>query len=516
MKSLLTFSAVLLLGVGSQAEPLTSLQEDMAPGSVAAAKTADLIKQYKLVRLWSLDSATQNYTMAINDQVLGPQLINTNVGNSVQALYCPANGKTYAKFNTRGKIVSDESYFLSSLLDTISTPSQDADADKKINPRLTSEVIKKYRSQIQYSSSLVGVNENQGSSQVFSSDYTIGGWFKPSVLDANDSSGKMTLFTKYYSQVNGDLARKEWEIFISGNTIFFHNYRDGRNPVALKYLSADEAQEFRAQNSDLFGIADYRDDVLERQQHQRVTPLIARNYYAEPPQLPAQKSDVNKPVPVPADPIPVPLPPPPPPVTRPVPVPYPPGTIIGGVPEVIKSYTGNYNLKYFWHATTLGSCYNCLPAERYYSHHAVANKHMDVWHYISFSVHLNDPIGPYIDFWIVRDPNPALFGKRADYAQHTKHLRRELDRRQSSFPILNPIQFSHRIEKKCAGSQGSCVKSVLEIGSNEDKRSYSGFMRGIYIAKKAFNETEALEMARAFYPDDNGLCTYQKVPALRQ
>lgn len=523
MRSLLNVSLLLFIGTQSYAGPLTRLQEDMIQGSRLAPMTRQEMEKLKLVRLWSFDNKNLS-----DDQVMGSRLVNANVGNAVRPLYCPANNKVYAQFYGRGKIVSDETYFMSDLLQEVAPSSLDnklyfskkvyqkaselfsdtlpklsPDVPERQNSKLTSAVVQKYQSHIKYSSSLVDVKEDQGEFKVFSGDYTFGGWFKPTALIKGQESGSMTLAVKYYADSVGDNKIKEWEIFTSGNVIYFHNYRDGNGPVALKYLSEDEAQNFRAKNSDLFGFFDYRDDVINARRYS-YSPMIDR--YLEPPILPSQKSDVNKPVPFP-------LPPPPPPPARDVPTPQLPGVIVGGIGTTAKEYTSNIDLKVFWWANTLGTCYDCAIPNRF-----APEKHTEAWHYISFSVHLNDALGPYVDFWIVRDPNPALFGSSADYLRASKHMRWELNRKTLSFSNYNPIQFSHEVERRCKGTGGnSCVKSILEIGANSENRSYSGFMRGVYLSKKAFNEKEALDLAKRFYPDDSeGFCTYKKLPDVKR
>ena len=143
----------------------------------------------------------------------------------------------------------------------------------------------------------------------------------------------------------------------------------------------------------------------------------------------------------------------------------------------------------------MGSCYTCLNVG-----------HTEAWYYISFSVHLNDPLGPYVDLVLIQDPNEKVFGKKPSLANNLRMTRWELNRNMLSRPILNPVQNTDKIEKSCADR--SCTKSILEIGSISAGSEFNGYMRGIYIAKKAFKLNDVIEMAAQFYPNDTEACTY--------
>ncbi|MCB0369516.1 MAG: hypothetical protein KDD45_08715, partial [Bdellovibrionales bacterium] len=219
-----------------------------------------------------------------------------------------------------------------------------------------------------------------------------------------------------------------------------------------------------------------------------------------------QKSSVNKPIPI----IPPPLMPPTTPPSV-IPQPTPPPVVV--MPPTGKEYTSGIDLKNFWWGSILGECFSCLEK----------GQHTDIWNYISYSVHLNDPLGPYVDFWIIMDPNPGYFKSQASFYSHAKHLRWELNRQILSQPVLNPFQNGIDIERDCSKTssedfkKGSCVKSILEIGSVDNASGYSGYMRGIYIAKKALREKEILELAAEYYPDDSTYyCTYTQPPRLQK
>lgn len=494
--------------------PPSTLQNRLQqkPLSQGSLPLKQMTSKYGLVRLWPMNKDT---TLA-EDMILGSSLINTSF--RVKPLYCGEN--TFAKFENKSMIKSDESAYLLSYfeenkpsqLDTdlykikkgvskISewfpnyVPQVSSDQKNNVNPQL----IEKYKDKILYSSSLVSIDKKENTYILKDTDYTVGGWFKPQKFENSDfSSQRMTLLSKKYTNLEGTKTVKEWEIFTSGNVIYFHNYRDNSQPVAIKYLNTEQADIFRAKNQSYYGIYDYYDDVLERLTQ---IPEIEKSFL--PPQLPKEKSAINKPIPII---------PPAPPVTPPhgpivIPQPLPPAVIV--IPATGKEYTSSIDLKSFWWATTLGNCYNCLEAD----------KHSDIWHYISFSVHLNDPLGPYVDFWIIMDPNPAYFKSSATFLRHAKHLRWELNRQILSQPVLNPFKNGIDIERDCSKTspesfkKGSCLKSVLEIGSIEPGEAYSGFMRGVYISKKALREKEVLDLAAEYYPNDSTqFCTYKKPP----
>jgi hypothetical protein len=119
---------------------------------------------------------------------------------------------------------------------------------------------------------------------------------------------------------------------------------------------------------------------------------------------------------------------------------------------------------------------------------------------------MNDPLGPYLDLTMILDPNEKIFGNNATLASNVKTARWELNRAQSSYIPQNPIMNANGIEKGCTKS--TCVESTLEIGNIEQNEGYTGFMRGIYITKKALKSADVLEMAAQFYPNDNQQCTY--------
>jgi hypothetical protein len=164
-----------------------------------------------------------------------------------------------------------------------------------------------------------------------------------------------------------------------------------------------------------------------------------------------------------------------------------------------KVHTLDFDMKRFWWASSLGSCYGC----------ETGGAHRDAWYYISLSVHLNDPLGPYADLTIIMDPNEKIFGKGATINRNVKSARWELNRFEHSREVLNPLVNNAKYEKTCAGKT-TCLKSILEIGSIDQNNGYSGYMRGVYLSKRALKQQEVLDMAAQFYPDDSEQCTYKQ------
>lgn len=513
------FACLLSLTLTVTAEtkyPLSSLQNRMLekPLSNSQLSKDDLVKKYGLVRLWPMNSSRN----LVEDSILGTSLLNKNF--NVKPYYC--GDKVYAKFEDIGMIKSDESLYLydyfsenkpsiiesdafkarkglSKLSEWFPNYLPSVSSDEKFN--LNEKLLEKYNEKIKNSSSLVVVDKKDNKFYLKNTDYTFGGWFKPQKFsNGNFSSERMTLITKKYTNLNGTKEIKEWEIFTHGNVIFFHNYHDNSQPVPLSYLTTEQSFIFRSKNKNFYGFFDYYDDVSERTQY---SPSIDKYYL--PPIIPKEKTTIRKPMPIlPPSPV-TPLPTPVAPVI--IPQPTIPGYVV--IPPTGKDYISSIDLKYFWHATILGSCYSCQTPDT----------HSDVWHYISFSVHLNDPLGPYVDFWIIMDPNPAYFKSTATFLRHAKHLRWELDKQILSQPVLNPFKNGIEVERECSKTspkdfaKGTCLNSVLEVGSIDLKTAYSGFMRGIYLSKKALREKEVLDLAAQYYPDDSTkFCTYEKAP----
>lgn len=511
--SLIVFS----FSVSAQSKyPLSTLQNRMLEKPISQSRLSkeELAKKYGLVRLWPMSTAKN----LIDDSILGTSLINTAF--HVKPMFC--GDSVYAKFDNIGMIKSDESIFLYDYFNENKPSQLDTDmfkvkkgmaklsewfpnylpavsSDQKNN--LDTKLVEKYKDKIQYSSSMVSVDKKENQFYLKDTDYTVGGWFKPQRFDRNNySEQRMTLLSKKFTNLNGTKVIKEWEIFTSGNVIYFHNYRDNSQPVAIKYLNTEQADIFRSKNQKFYGMFDYYDDVLERTQN---TPMIDKSFL--PPILPKEKTVIRKPVPIlPPTPI---TPPPTPGNPIVIPQPIPPAYVV--IPATGKEYTSSIDLKYFWWATTLGNCYSCQAPDT----------HSDVWHYISFSVHINDPLGPYVDFWIIMDPNPAYFKSTATFLRHAKHLRWELDKQILSQPVLNPFKNGIEIERECSKTapedfkKGTCLNSVLEIGSIEPGQAYSGYMRGLYLSKKALREKEVLDLASEYYPNDSTqFCTYEKAP----
>lgn len=510
--------------VGHSASALTDLQKRLISPEANKSK---LVQQYSLNRLWAFDDAKDlqdDSVMGNGRDGKGSLLINK--GYNLNSISC--QGRDYAYFK-KGMVESDETMVIENLLKAVKpTDLEDGLATtKKIwdhlkneypnfipssssfdpNSRLSKKIAEaiskeQYRQDIQKSSSLVEIKNDKRTGQaiVNSTDYTVGGWFKPS-KNSKDTNNTMTLMTKKFMSQQGQMVTEEWKIFITGNAIYFHNFRDGAAKAYSKYLSATDAVSFRNKitNMPYYSESDYYEDVLAKpvagQQNAATQPIALTKIFLDDPSLPQTKKPIPGPGPIPV--------PPPPPITPPQP-PIPPGPVptpptpppIVIPPGSGKEYTANFDMKHFWWASTVGSCYGCEKAEQ----------HRDAWYYVSLSVHLNDPLGPYVDITVILDPNERIFGTKATLANHLKTARWELDRNMLSRPALTPFEKSAPIEKGCKSD--TCTRSVLEIGSIDQNVGYSGFMRGVYIAKKALRANEVLDMASQFYPNDAEQCTY--------
>lgn len=491
-----------------------------------------VISKFSLVRLWPLDRVQGFQEDLVLNQREGiyqtSQLINKtyNVGPR------RCGGKTFVHFD-RGAIISDESLVVQNILTEAKPTSSEVNSLKflkgwdflnkqypnfipKRGTALNSpdvrqqETLKKaaLREEISRSTSFVEVKDdlNGGRSYVNSIDYTVGGWFKPTNT-AEGGQETMPLFTKKLKNRNGEEVG-EWSLFVAGNRIYFHNFRDWEKPSTLKYLSKQEAALFRSQHSDFYGATEYYADVEARPVVNEVSKseeivTLNRNFTA-PPTLPRGK----KPTVPPQQPI-----FPPPPYVPPV-IPRPPGSIPTPVPVPLpigtgdgKEYTLNFDMKSFWWASSLGSCYECV-SNGAKENPQLISVHQDAWNYFSISVHQNDPLGPYVDLMIIQDPMPKIFGDVASFKRNVRHARFELDPRMLSKHPNNPFESTATLEKTCEGDI-SCVSSVLELGGIGTDSGYRGYMRGVFIARKALKNSEMLEMASQYYPADYEQCTYE-------
>ncbi len=514
----------------------TDLQKILTPNSISQA---ELIKKHGLVRLWPLNSInTQDSNLNIEDSVtsrfLGPgnhKVKSRAVG--VSAKMC-AN-QVYAKFNM-GAIVSDETEVIDDLLTggaynwyqtfddymrkkAVAGSTRLGVGSSELNPftqlhsnRLVDEIKKpEVQQAVYYTTSLVSINKDKKYDrlQVDSSNYSIGGWFKP-----NAQTKGVSLFKKYFT--NSDTGKQivEWEIFYSGNLIYFHHYRDVEVSAESKFLTSEEARVFRARNAHFYDANDYYSQVAEKKEIQDSfsasqaigalpkklikifvdMPINHKN--AKPIPEPPEQPPINPPVVI--NPIPIiPLPPGEIPMA-----PFPAKPFMLGYASSGKDHTLSFDIKAFWwgSATTIGACYGCIAA----------GIDHDVWHFFAVSVHLDDRLGPYIDLYIIRDPNEKRFGTAATLSSHFRTQRIELNRDDFSRPLRNPITHSFMTEKDCRGSH-YCTRSELEMGSLDNNRPYSGYMRGLFISKKALNQNSLLELAAEFNPMDTNLCTYNKL-----
>ncbi len=537
LKKLKSVSAVFLATVLplSNAVALTDLQTRMQSPKVSRDAA---IRDFGLVRLWALDTAEgfeNDLVMGDARSALGVKLINKRV-NLMRQPVCPRDNFVY--FN-KGMIQSDETFLIDGLLNEaktyktelanppgLATRLWNATAGKEEGNRFQKALAaSENREAVRRSTSLLEVKPTaSGGMELNSTDYTIGGWFKPNL----NGDQPMMLFRKLYADSKGQNAETEWEIWAAGNRLYFHNYRyNSANPKTYsKYLTAEMAAQFRAQNNKFYDVKDYAEDAqlkfdanaAKKGSNSIQTQIVAtgaavplQRVFTEPPQPPLSKKPpvVIPPVIPPVVPpvIPPVVPPGMPPVTPPGPPPVippghppkpplPPIIIVPPIDNGHKEYTANFDLKEISWAMTLGSTYSRIKRD----------VHQDSWTYISFSVHLNDPLGPYVDLVVIQDPNEKLFRDEPIFAKSVKTVRWELDRNMLSRPALNPYMYADKIEKTCQGS--SCVKSVLQVGSVDANVGYKGFMRGIYISKKALRPDQSIEMASQFYPHDIDQCTY--------
>lgn len=513
----------------------TDLQRILTP---TGTPTSELIKKHGLIRLWPLTSISNTTgTLDIQDSVNrsqssagGSKIFNRSVG--VGAKKCGV--KNYARFSN-GAIYSEETALLSEILkDTEYNPVQLADdyfrkkivfAESKLGRQQSSDpysilhsnqTIKKIsqlenQNAVYNTTSLVRVErDSKQRFAITSTNYTIGGWFKPDLKNQKS----MSLFKKYFYNPTTGTRKVEWEIFASGNTIYFHNFHDVEVPAESKYLSNEEARRFRGKNAHFFGEQDYYDDIVEKQKLQNMhtqTPAGAPKKLIKVfVDLPIAHKGA-KPVPAPPEQPPILFPPVVvnPDTGIPVPnwqIPEPPAPInpiIYGYLSSSKDHLLGFDLKNFWWGTvtSLGGCYGCSKP----------GLSSDVWHHFSISVHLNDPLGPYVDLYMIRDPNESRFGKNATLSSNFRYGRVELtrpeDREMASRPLFNPVTHGFVTEAGCSGSV-PCTRSELEIGGVDNSRPYSGFMRGIFISKRALLQAPIFEMAAEFNPQDDALCTY--------
>jgi hypothetical protein len=518
---------VSLVSLSAHAAP-TDLQILMTPKNMSQA---DLIQRNHLIRLWPLDSINKSTNrLDIEDSVFGiknQKTLSRSAG--VKSLTCQQ--KSYAYFD-HGAIISNESFLIQDLIKNskqnflqrsdnylrrkIVFINTKTDMDQMLEPYAqlhSNQLIKdisvpENQKAIENSTSLVHVSKDRKDRwAVESSNYTIGGWFKPS---SNRDKG-VSLFTKYFKNIKSENSVKEWEIFYSGNTIYFHVYHDYQIGAESKYLGAFEAREFREQNRLFYEPTEFYNDLVEKQASQTQTQAPASG---QPRQLVKIFVDIPiahknaKPIPEPvvdqppANPIVI-INPPTPPIPPGV-IPFPPRVtepIRIGYGATGKEYTLGFDFKNFWWGVNsfLGGCYGCIQG----------GVDHDVWHFFAVSVKLDDPLGPYVDLTIIRDANERKFGAKATLSSNFRTARFELNRQLSSRPINSVITHSFLTENQC-GSDENCTVSELEIGSTDNNRPYSGFMRGVFISKKALNQTSLIEMAAEFNPQDTNLCTYLK------
>ncbi|MCK6598090.1 MAG: hypothetical protein L6Q37_06970 [Bdellovibrionaceae bacterium] len=532
----------------AEERPLTYVMPKTSkPISSGAKNRQELINnltlKYRIVKLWPFDDSK-----SLTDEFLqGPYQMPTKRFNISENYSC--RQKTFVRFHEGSSLVYDETENLSEFFDKNKPSSAGIESYffskvrvkaneyfpnyvSKSDPDLTfnanPQLLKEHSKKINYSSSLVKTTFiGDNNAKISETNYTVGGWFK---AEKSSSSGNVSLLRKKYLNSNGTFPKVEWEIFLLGDRLLFHNYKDYFQSMPLKYLTGEQAATFRQQNNQFYGTYEYYEDVianlvriqsLEKRSVITPSPKVIVNDSA-PPIIPSQKRLISKPI---HNPHPLPLPQPniptvpsvnippssiPPVATLPIPITVIPKPMLPPTPIYVspgfngKLYTTDLQVFY----PHLGYCLNCFPNRP---------GEQDFWQYISISVHLDDPLGPYVDIYVVRDPNPELTKAPIDFKNNGTHYRMPIpDINVSSLPQLNPFQHGIEVERDCyknnfdAFNKGSCLKSVLEFGSLDPNRPFKGSMRGVYISKKALNENEVMDLAYEYYPDDKELCTYEK------
>lgn len=467
------------------------------------------ITRLRLIRLWGTETKEQaqylgikfkpldqNSNVNLNDQIQQDRI--SNESRYLKAKYC--GSKAFFSFSEDSTLISDETQMISNVLALIKPnkieraqqtlkkqmrkrtedmmrffSKEKSDYYTDTDEKMLSEIIKEnleLKEIVDSSTSLVSVQKMQSQDipeyLVRAADFTIGGWFRSDLSDTSHSS----VFTKFYSDTEGNNRIKEWELFSSGNNLYFHSYRFGTFSVPKKYLSNEEADSFRYENKLYYRPGDYYADAYERHikekyerenrnlilQHQnyqsqldrmRLDQVRSKNIYEqkyEEPILPPKKGDVSKPPIVVRPPSPYPPMPTPPPPLPPYPPleppqgphkPWPPVIYLPEPPLVFgwvqpslsgKDHTLAFDLKSIYWGYQLGRCYECFrfennrplvnseknwkkieTSENVKSHvFPTINGHYMQWHYLSISVTQNDRLGPYVDLWFVADPKPNL------------------------------------------------------------------------------------------------------------
>lgn len=410
-----------------------SVDNELQSQNKAKSFSKDDFQRLKMVRLWNAENRQlseaqhlpfqaidQNPEINLNDSIQKDKLNNSS--RYLKAQFCGETG--FYSFSKNSSLISDESSLIEPLMTQIKPGRVDRTkqvfkkqmrkqegrlakvfssneeseyytdiSDDDLNEILQSDA--RYRDIVFNSSSLVKPMQrvyNVPDYLIRPTNFTVGGWFRADLQETAHQS----VMTKYYSGSSGQMHAKEWELFIHGNSLYFHSYRFGTFSVPRKYLSAEEAENFRYENQKYYKADEYYGDAYARlvqEKYQRDNRSLIldhqiRSYktqkhseslgYYEEPQLPPQKGDVTKP-PVPGRPPshrPTPLPPmpplEPPEGYRPPPseggiyIPEPPlvygviaASISGG-----KEHTLGFDVKALFHGYSLGSCVGCYHFER--------------------------------------------------------------------------------------------------------------------------------------------------------
>lgn len=533
----------------------TDIQRLLMPKGVPPHQLAE---KNNLIRLWPLSSvSSSNGKLDIQDTVSGRQVARGGsnlftTSENVTAVKCGI--RNFAQFK-QGSITVDETELMGNIIKDsrqgigesmiLEINRKKVFAELKAPEKLgikmphniepydfrhTNRVVKmisdiQNQAAIGQSTSMAQVIKNQqGKWQIDNPDFTIGGWFKPEYPQKK----QMTLFRKYFENADARVRVPEWELFLDGDTIRLENNKDYEAPTREKFLTETEAKRFRGVNAHFYGKDDFYEDIVLKQKLQAMNnqrPVAVKGaqpsmagqpllkilvdtpiaHLSTKPVKPPSGGDIPPVVPV----FPSPNQPLPPVVINPMPgIPVPEGEV-PRPPPPMNPFIFGYEVR----ATgkdhpivvtmPLGGCYGCVKP----------GQHSEVWHYMAISVHNNDPLGAYFDIYIIRDPNESQFGNKATLASHFIHRRIEIpnENGMTSRIVQNPVTNGYFTEAKCPNGN-ACTTSKLEIGNSQVKdRNYTGYMRGVYFAKKALNEGSIVEMASEFSPMDDNFCTQAKL-----
>jgi hypothetical protein len=282
-KLLILSSLPLFFSLSSAAR--TDLQKRLSPKGTTQTQ---LIEKNSLIRLWPLNRLNPDGGINIDDsvsllnyyQTRQQKIFSRSVG--VKPERCEYN-RTFARFES-GAIFSEESMLIKDILkkSSFSLTQQALHYGKRKQAKwdfdngnysaldtytqlhsqdLIDEIARpEMQTAIANTTSLVAVTDknSQKRLELGNSNYTIGGWFKPTL------SGQGTvLFRKYFHDPNRPNSRQlEWEITHGGAEIHFLEIHDPHTFATTNYLSPEEADAFRNKNSLFYGKNNGKKDFL--------------------------------------------------------------------------------------------------------------------------------------------------------------------------------------------------------------------------------------------------------------